>query len=136
MKRQFIRHPATVPIEYSSEGNHDLRFDRARNISEGGLCIEAEEYVDPGSRLRLRIEADTGPFMATGLVVWCQSMPHEHYLLGIKFTDRDTIYAVRMVEQVCHIEDYRQQVASQEGRILTHEQAAAEWISRYAEDFP
>ncbi len=43
---------------------------------------------------------------------------------------------MRMVEQVCHIERYRADVLEREGRALTGEQAAEEWIKRYAEDFP
>jgi hypothetical protein len=41
-----------------------------------------------------------------------------------------------MIEQICHIESYRRDVAQQEGRQLTTEEAAVEWISRYASSFP
>jgi hypothetical protein len=41
-----------------------------------------------------------------------------------------------MVEQICHIERYRNDVAQREGRQLTAEEAALEWISRYASSFP
>jgi len=37
---------------------------------------------------------------------------------------------------VCHIEDYRQSVSRIEGRQLSAEEAATEWIDRYARDFP
>ncbi|MCZ7563309.1 MAG: hypothetical protein M5U08_05410 [Burkholderiales bacterium] len=41
-----------------------------------------------------------------------------------------------MVEQVCHIEEYRRAVARDEGRTLSTEEAAAEWIAEYAARFP
>jgi hypothetical protein len=41
-----------------------------------------------------------------------------------------------MVEQVCHIEQYKADVLKKEGRELTGEEAAKEWILKYAKDFP
>jgi hypothetical protein len=41
-----------------------------------------------------------------------------------------------MVEQICHIEDYRQSVCRVEGRQLSAEEAAVEWIAQYAAQFP
>lgn len=43
---------------------------------------------------------------------------------------------MRMIEQICHIEHYRKEVERQEGRRLSSQDAADEWISRYAGDFP
>jgi hypothetical protein len=41
-----------------------------------------------------------------------------------------------MVEQVCHIENYKKEIYRAEGRLLSSEQAAMEWIIRYASRFP
>ncbi len=41
-----------------------------------------------------------------------------------------------MVEQVCYIEDYRRFVLMHEGRELSQEDAASEWIAKYAAQFP
>jgi hypothetical protein len=41
-----------------------------------------------------------------------------------------------MIEQICHIEHYRKEVKLVEGRELSSEEAADEWITRYAGDFP
>jgi len=43
---------------------------------------------------------------------------------------------VRMIEQICYIEHYRKEVLLNEGRRITSEQAALEWIEKYAQDFP
>jgi hypothetical protein len=56
--------------------------------------------------------------------------------VGVRFEDRDTAISVRMVEQVCHIEQYKLQVRETEGRELTGEQAAMEWIEKHAHEFP
>ena len=56
--------------------------------------------------------------------------------MGVEFLDRDDSFRARMVEQVCHIEQYKRQVLETEGRVLNGEQAAKEWIRRYAASFP
>ncbi len=50
--------------------------------------------------------------------------------------DTDGAFATRMVEQIQHIEHYRQEVLLVEGRTLDGDSAALEWISRYAALFP
>ena len=41
-----------------------------------------------------------------------------------------------MIEQICHIEQYKADVLAKEGRQLDVEQAAREWIYKFADDFP
>lgn len=41
-----------------------------------------------------------------------------------------------MVEQVCYIEHYRAEIKLTEGRELGTEEAAKEWISLFASQFP
>lgn len=41
-----------------------------------------------------------------------------------------------MVEQLCHIEHYKAEVLAREGRQLDGEQAAREWIRKFAHGFP
>ena len=40
-----------------------------------------------------------------------------------------------MVQQVCAVEHYRQEEL-QKGRVLNSQQAASEWIAKYAGRFP
>ena len=73
-------------------------------------------------------------FTGRGVVVWCQE--HENaFHVGIQFTSLRDTFQARMVEQLCQIELYRREVAQQEDRCLSSEQAAAEWIEHYAEEF-
>ena len=57
-------------------------------------------------------------------------------VVAVGFLDRADAYRARMVEQICHIEQYRRDVWQREGRRLTAEEAAREWIERYAAAFP
>ena len=75
------------------------------------------------------------PFETTARVAWCRLRDGE-YELGLSFIDPDDAFRARMVEQICHMEHYRRQVHETEGRSLTTEEAAREWIERNAARFP
>ena len=135
--REFIRHPTTIPVEYNILGlaTNTLEHDQMNNISEGGLCFQTERNIDLTSRVRIKISITKPIFEAIGVVAWCQSVDG-HYDIGIQFTDTQTEFKIRMVEQICHIEEYREHVQKKEGRKLSGEEAAREWIEKYAGDFP
>lgn len=133
--RRFIRHPSSIPISCAVQGGPSGLPQQLENISEGGVCFHSEEALDPGLQVRLTIPVHGRDFHAEGVVTWCQS-EEKGYQVGVRFNDSATAYTVRMVEQVCHIEDYRQQAAQREGRHLTAAEAASEWVIRYAEKFP
>lgn len=71
----------------------------------------------------------------SGKVVWVDQFA-KGFDTGIEFENADELYSLRMVEQVCHIEHYRNQVKEHEGRTLSIEDAAEEWIKRFAGEFP
>ncbi len=133
--RRFIRHPSSIPvrirkIEATSEAGSTLV-----NVSYGGLALHFPEYIEIGTEIELLIDVFEPKFSIKGTVVWSQEQV-DGYDLGIRFSGDTDMFRMRMVEQVCHIEHYRQEVESRQGRKLSSEQAAAEWIDRYAKDFP
>lgn len=133
--RRFIRHPTDVPITYSWGDGPSSGRQELKNINQGGLCFSTQLGVRPGTSIRIVISLCKPPFQAEGDVVWCHPA-NQHFEVGVKFRDAGTQFAVRMVEQICHIEHYKNQVLRQEGRRLSGEQAATEWIGKYAADFP
>jgi hypothetical protein len=133
--RLYIRHPSDVPIDYQLGGRASTSRDQLTNYSEGGLCFVARQRIEPGTEIHFAIPITPPQFHATGVVVWCREEEGE-YQVGVKFTEAETAYAVRMVEQLCYIEHYRQSVRESEGRHLTGEEAALEWIEKYAGTFP
>lgn len=137
MARHYIRHPAHIPITLrnsTAEPCNDC-LSTTEDLSEGGLCCITQEYVAPGTLIALTINITDPPFNTTGEVVW--SRPHpEGFIIGIGFRGDETLFAVRMIEQICHIEQFRQDVLRIEGRALSTEEAAAEWIANRAADFP
>lgn len=137
--RRYIRHPACVPLKFVVEDvEKKEEADQAfalRDVSEGGLCFSSDHPVSPGSNITIEIPVESPPFRASGVVAWCRP-EDQHYAVGVQFSDDVTRFSVRMVEQICHIERYRSAVKEIEGRQLTSEEAAREWIERYAGEFP
>lgn len=138
--RRYIRHPSGVPIQFSvrklgNEHRDSYPALALRDVSEGGLCFSSQYPVEPGSTITIRIPVESPPFRAQGVVAWCHP-ENGSYAIGVQFDDSVTRFSVRMVEQVCHIEHYRADVRATEGRKLSSEEAAREWIDRFAREFP
>ena len=134
--RQFIRHPAEVPIQVQSGSAEEAVSHRTQNVSFGGLAFSSSATLEPGTLVTLRIPYLQPAFEAiSARVAWCDA-EGARYVVGVQFADAEMAFRMRMVEQVCHIESYRQHIQQHEGRQLTPEQAAEEWISRYASSFP
>ena len=84
--------------------------------SNGGL--HAPAGLDIGAIIELRIPTVDPPFEAHAKVVWCRP-EYPKFLVGVEFLDKADAFRSRMVEQICTIEGYRQQVLREEGRDLS-----------------
>jgi c-di-GMP-binding flagellar brake protein YcgR len=131
--RRFIRHPTGIPVEIRGAANAVTR-ERVRDLSVGGLSFHADAALTLGSVINLRIATVEPAFETQARVVWCRHAG-AGYDLGVAFLSAEDAFRARMVEQVCHIESYRRRLLA-EGRALTPEAAAREWIARFAASFP
>jgi len=132
--RSFIRHPTDIPIEIRLE-DRSCQHEPLRNVSRGGLCFLHPQAAPVGSQVVVRIALTSPPFEAACRVTWCQADGNA-WQVGVEFLDQDILFRLRMVEQICHIEHYRRTVSESQGRALSSQEAALEWIERYAEAFP
>lgn len=133
--REYIRHPSDIPIKYHIRGLHpDITAD-LNNISHGGLCFCSENAVIINSFIIINFPVINPKVTFEGVVAWCHPI-NEVFDVGVKFLDKDSGFRVRLIEEICHIEHYRRMVSATEGRNLTGEQAAVEWIEKFASDFP
>ncbi len=140
--RKFVRHPSSIPIEISvgrAQNEPEPRnipelvnIPQFVNISHGGFACAVDEPIAVGSSIQLRIPRIWPDYRGCGVVVWCRETP-PRFEVGIEFGQQDSFKA-KMVEQLCQIEHYRK-VAQDEGRELSSEQAADEWIALYACEF-
>jgi hypothetical protein len=134
-EREYIRHTVNVPLEVKVVPGAPAMHNRGVNISYGGLAFSVTECLEIDDVIELRIPTVDPPFEAKARVAWCRP-DGDGFLVGVEFLDSDDAFQSRMVQQVCSIENYRQEVAEKEGRALNSQEAAAEWISKYAGRFP
>ncbi len=135
--RQYIRHPVDVPIEIRTEHHLPALAEvQTHDISVGGLAVRADAPVNPGALIEVRIPYVQPAFQARARVAWCHPAADGGHELGVAFLDAEDAFLARMVEQVCYIEDYRRSVAREQGRSLSSEEAAREWIAKFAATFP
>lgn len=133
--RKFIRHPSDIPIEVQLENESPSETGLLSDVSTGGLCFSFPHRQPIGGHLIITIHAVDPPFDAKVRVVWCREVA-DHFDIGVELLSAGDAFRVRMVEQACHIEQYKKRILESEGRCLSGEEAAHEWISKYAEDFP
>lgn len=104
------------------------------NLSAGGLSFFTDIPVKVGSVVDLMIPCITPDYQGEGVIVWRRNQQPKGFEVGVRFANDDEYFRVRMVEQVCQIEEYRQQLA-EVGRHISTEEAAHEWIKRFAANF-
>ncbi|HYH82518.1 MAG TPA: PilZ domain-containing protein [Longimicrobium sp.] len=135
-RRTFIRHTVGVPIVVRKVDGSGAREEQSVNVSEGGLSFVSENEIPIGTTIEVCIAEVDPPFQAEARVVWASPEPEGGWCTGVQFLEAADAFRVRMVEQVCAIERYRREVEAVDGRLLTPQEAAKEWIGKYAGRFP
>ncbi len=133
--RDYIRHPTSIPLEVQSQSAPEQMHLQLSNVSAGGLAFSSPVEFHPGALVKLKIRAVKPIFRVHAIVQWCRRAG-EIYELGVQFLDQDDAFRVRMVEQVCHIEEYRRRLQKELGRRISKNQASLEWIARHGKRFP
>jgi len=132
--REFIRHPVDIPVEIVPGDKSETYANKLVNLSSGGIAFHSKMNFLPEQTVEVRISCVSQSFKAQAVVKWCHEEA-DGFDIGVKFIDPDDQYRARMVEQVCHIQQYKNGMLKK-GRELTGEQAALEWIERFARQFP
>lgn len=134
--RKHIRHVTGIPIEVSLEYHQDYQAseDTITNVSLGGLCFVADDRLEIDEAIQVRFPLLDEETQIDGKVVWCNKTT-KGYEVGLEFNDPDEVERLKMIEQIRQIENFRNQQEQQDGRKMSSEQAAREWVSKYAGDF-
>lgn len=132
LEQQLIEHPPLAAIQLSPQASE---AGAALTATYGGLRCQWCIPHRPGSCVSVTVSAHRQQVTATARVVRCDLDEHG-YLFELRFLDPEQAFAMRMMEQLCHIRRYQTQVGRHEGRWLDGNQAAREWIERFADDFP
>ena len=133
--REFLRHTVNVPLEVDRVTGAAPMIEQGVNVSFGGLAFLSSACPAAGEVLCLRIPTVEPAFEAQARVAWCRPEAGK-FLVGVQFLDSTDAFQSRMVQQVCSIENYRGEVQQREGRALSTQEAATEWIAKFAGRFP
>ena len=131
---EFIRHPNGLPIRFR-HCQPPERTPNHLNPSTGGLRFLSDSHVPKDSFLEVSIPIRDWTYRFVGRVVRirCFGSIQE---LWVCFGSHADAFQARMAEQLCHIEAYRNAVQERDGRTISSELAAMEWVSKYAAYFP
>ncbi len=133
--REFIRHPADILIEFQQDSPALSQNETLTNISQGGLAFFSHTALTVGEVIVIRITLRQPPYQARARVAWCHPFG-AGFDVGAELLEQDDIFRSRMVEQLCYIEHYKQMVLRTQGRQLSGQEAALEWIDKFAAQFP
>lgn len=132
-QREFIRHPVDIPIAVRKRNDSAGHCQGMHNLSLGGLSFDSDQAWVEGEEITISL---TVPFNLeiSGRVVWCHRHGHR-YDVGLTFGSQAEAYKGRMIEQICHIEQYRRDRERHTGSSVSLEEAAREWINQFADRF-
>ena len=131
--RRFIRHPTSIPLDFSVDKTQNST--RMKDVGAGGLCFISKNPIDKNTPIHITIPIFEPKFVTNGIVRWCHQ-EGSSFLIGIAFQKESATFEIPLIEQICHIENYRKQKNTKEGLNITSEEAAIEWIEKYAASFP
>lgn len=130
----FIRHPEQVAIEVQPATTDGATANRSSD-GLGLICSSTTAYA-PGTPLSVNFPELPQPIDSVHGTVFNCFQTGEHFELAIQFRSPEHAMRLRMAEQQTYIELYRQHLLQDQGRTLSLDEAALEWIERYAASFP
>jgi len=133
--REYIRHAAKVPLEVAPQSAREQLNLQVNNVSAGGLSFDSPIEFHTNAIIKIKIPSIKPVFKVSAVVQWCKRIK-DHFELGVRFLDSNDAFRVRMVEQVCHIGQYREETIQRTGRRMTWNKASLEWIEKNGASFP
>ena len=99
-----------------------------QNVSLGGIACYSDEPVAKGDRVGVEMTVGGQQLHVQGIVVWCRA-GGGRFELGVRFDEGPADTRERMCRDLAEIEPYRHEVLLLEGRQLSSDAAALEWMS-------
>jgi hypothetical protein len=136
-KRNFLRHPVHVPIVIRPLRRDVAGESRSLDVSQGGLSFLWTKKLSKRALVHVTIPVKDKLFTVKGKVVYSEKNTGSvHFRTGISFADRDSAFQAKLAEETLEILEYQKKISREAGRSVSEEEAAAEWIYKYAKFFP
>ena len=107
-RRQYIRHPTQISIEYAIAGEQEKTTDLTQDISFGGIRFRGRSYIEPGTILSLKFPTIHAGYEVSGRVVWCKQKKN-HVEMGVEFLDENEAYRAQLIEEIVHLKSRQQE---------------------------
>ena len=130
---RFIPHPDEVPVELTLLKPECISRQQLHTISVGGMACNYHRAWRKGTALEVRMPTLSEQVCYLGYVAWCLRRKHS-YLVGIAFTDEQTLFSARMGEQVCQIERYCRMHDTHDD-LQDNQALALQWVEQHADEF-
>ncbi|MGB0204770.1 MAG: hypothetical protein ACPF9K_06950 [Neptuniibacter sp.] len=131
-EQRVIHHPEEFSIQLNTQKTPPLFSDKPLDLK---LICHSSTAFSTGESVAINLPSVSLDQEVTGIVDSCTST-QQGFELGIKFPNPDELMRIRMLEQLCFIKRYRDHVLHTEGRDISDQDAALEWIAKYARLFP
>jgi len=130
-QQHVIQHPLELPIELELKQLAGQLPNNACNLKL--ICYSTTPFPR-GASVSIHLPS-AGSDEAIGTVEKC-SPSQLGFQLRILFSNFNELMQIRMLEQICYIQRYKSYVRKTQGRSLSDQDAAFEWIEKYATIFP
>ncbi|EIK96776.1 hypothetical protein PMM47T1_10895 [Pseudomonas sp. M47T1] len=107
---------------------------RLHAISLGGVACQHDRAYRSGTAIDLSMPSLGNGVRYPGYVAWCRKQP-QGYLIGVAFTDEQTLFGARMGEQVCQIQQYCETQSPFSSSVGSIDELARQWVERHAAEF-
>jgi hypothetical protein len=115
----------SVRLEHARRGTRHTRT--LQNLSLGGIACYSDEPVPTGDRVSVELAIGGQALQLEGVVVWCRGTGGR-FELGLRFDEDLVDSRERAFRDLSEIERYRHEVLVREGRQLSSDAAAEEWL--------
>ena len=135
-KRRYARHPIHSPLSLDFERSDDRKTVETKDLSLGGLSFLWAKRLVKGRLLRLTIPVKEKLFEVVGRVAYSkEDRKTGRYRTGVFFTDPSSTFKAKLAEEALEILEFRKRISHELGHEVSEEEAANQWVLKYAADF-
>ena len=136
-KRRFYRHPISVPLSLSAAEETKEARSESLDVSLGGLSFLWPRKLPKGALVGVNIAVKDKLFEIKSKVAYTkEDSKTGKFRTGVSFTDYPSAFMARLAEEMLEILRYRKNLSRELGREIPEEEAASQWIRKYAARFP
>lgn len=144
-KRAVTRYQFKLPMRYRAmtmvDGGKKMpvspfRRGSTQDVSHEGLLFFAVEKFEVGTIIELEVPTRGKHFYLDSRVAHVMLDPVSGlFRTGIQFLSPNSIFKVKMAEQLVQILEFQKELSEIEHRVITEHEAAERWIEKHSQQF-